>query len=117
VGRAHQYSAGGHDLGAEGGEFEHRLIADALDLAGIGDDARVGGVDAVHIGVDLADLGADGGGDGDCAGVAAAAAEGGDVALIGGALEAGDDDDAAAVEFALNAIALDGADTGAGVDG
>jgi hypothetical protein len=67
------------DLGAAGGQLEHLLVGDAVELAGAGDDARVGGEDAVDVGVDLADLGVERGREGDRRGVRAAAAEGGDL--------------------------------------
>ena len=54
-----------------------------VELAGLGHDARVGGVDAVDVGVDLAGVGVEDGGEGDGGGVGAAAAEGGDVDVFG----------------------------------
>ena len=57
-------------LGAERRELEHLFVADARDLARRRADVRVGRVDAVDVGVDLADVGADRGGDGDGGGVA-----------------------------------------------
>src|SRR5205807_1075791 len=95
-----------HDAGADAGQLEHLVVADGVDLARLGDDARVGGVDAVHVGVDFAaDLAVAGGGvvlhdggEGDGRRVRAAAAQGGDVVLLVDALEAGDDDDLAVVE-------------------
>ena len=60
--------------------------------------ARVGGVDAVHIGVDVATLGTDGGRDRNRRGVGAAAAKRGDApGLLMHALEAGNDRDLACV--------------------
>ena len=83
-------------LGAERRQLEHLLVADAVDLARVADDVRIGGVDAVDVGVDLADVGLERGGDRDAGGVGAAAAERGDVAVLVDALEAGDDGDLAA---------------------
>src|SRR5690606_34076894 len=91
-----------HDLGARPGELHEFVVGDFLQLPGGGDDARVGGVDAVHIGEDLAEIRLEGGGEGDGGKVGPAAAEGGDLALGGLALEAGDDDDVAGVEQAVN---------------
>ena len=86
-------------LGARGGQLEHLLVGDGVEPPGVRDDPRVGGEDAVHVGVDLADVGAQGGGDGDGGGVGAAAAERGDVlGVLADALEAGDDDDRALVQ-------------------
>ena len=66
--------------GAGRGHLEHLLEGDDGQLARVGHDARVGGEHAGDVGVDLADLGADRGGQRDRGGVRAAAAERGDVA-------------------------------------
>ena len=105
-----------HDLGAAGGELEHLLVGDLRQLARVEHDAGVGGVDAVDVGVDLAEVGLDGGGDRDGGEVRAAAAEGGDFALVRAALEAGDHDDLAFVEAGEQVAAGDAGDAGAGVD-
>ena len=56
------------------------------------DHARVAGIDAVDIGVDVAAVGADGGGNGHRRGIRSAAPQGGDAAgLLVHALETGDD--------------------------
>ena len=65
--------------GAGGGHLEHLLEGDDGELAGVGDDPRVGGEDAGDVGVDLAHLGVQRGGEGDGGGVGAAAAERRDV--------------------------------------
>src|SRR3546814_13864992 len=44
-------------LGADAREFEHFLIGHIAELARARDDARVGGVDAVDVGVDVAEVG------------------------------------------------------------
>jgi hypothetical protein len=87
------HGPGLQDLGAEGGEFEHLLEGDLVQLAGLGADAGVGGVDAVNVGVDVAAFGAEGGGEGDGGGVRSAPAQGGDPAFGADALEARDDHD------------------------
>ena len=82
------------DLRPRGRHLEHLLVGDGRQLARVGDDPRVGAEDAGDVGVDLADLGVEGGGEGDRGRVGAAAAERGDVAAVGrDALEAGDEDD------------------------
>ena len=58
----------------------------------------MGGVDALDVGVDLADLGAERGGERDGGQIGAAAAEGGDVLVGRDALEPGDEHDPALVE-------------------
>ena len=66
-------------------------------------DARIGGVDAVDVGADLAVLGAERGRHRDGRRIAAAAAERRDLAPVGHALIAGDDHDLAARELVLDA--------------
>src|SRR5450759_841479 len=51
-----------HDLGAERGEFEHFLVGDLVHAVRLRHHAQIGGVDAVHVGIDVAALGPDGGG-------------------------------------------------------
>jgi hypothetical protein len=66
-------------------------------------DARIGGVDAVHVRADLAVFGAERGGHRDGGRVAAAAAERRDLAAVRHALIAGDDDDLSARQLVLDA--------------
>ena len=82
------------DARARGGHLEHLLERDDGQLARVGHDPRVGAEDAGDVGVDLADVGADGGGQRDRGRVRAAAPERRDV--LGGrdALEAGHEHDA-----------------------
>ena len=67
---------------ARGGHLEHLLEGDRGELARVGHDARVGGEDAGHVGVDLAHLRAERRGDGDGGRVRAAAPQRGDVAGV-----------------------------------
>ena len=70
--------------------------------AGAGDDARVGAEDAVHVGVDLADVGAQRRGQRHSGGVRAAAAQGGDIpGALADALESGDQHDQPLVKRGL----------------
>ena len=78
-------------LGADAREFEHLFIGDAAELAGARDDARVGGVDAVHIGIDIAAIGADCRRDRDRRGIRTAATECGNPVFVGQTLKTGDD--------------------------
>ena len=81
-------------LGAGRGHLEHLLVGDGVQLRAFGHDARVGGEDAVHVGVDLADVGVQRGGQRDGGGVRAAAAQRGDVlGVLADALESGDQRD------------------------
>ena len=86
-------------LGAARRHLEHLLVADRVQPARVGHDPRVGGEDAVDVGVDLADVGIERRGQRDGGGVRAAAAERGDVlGVLADALEAGDQHDVALVE-------------------
>lgn len=105
-----------HNFGARAGEFKHFVIRDFLDFFGLRKDAGVGGVNAVDVGVDLAKVGADGGGDGDGGKVGSAAAECGEASVLGLPLEAGDDDDVAGVEELVDLFGGDVLDSGFGVD-
>ena len=111
----HLDAAQHHDLGAARGEFQHLVVGDEVELAGFGHDARIGGVDAVHVGEDLAGLGAQRRRQGDGRGVGAAAAERGDV--LGGrdSLEAGHEDDLVLLEGLVDAVRPDIEDLGLGV--
>ena len=94
-------------LGARRGHLEHLLVRDHSELARLGDDARIGGEDARHVGVDLARR-AQRRCESDGRGVRAAASERGDVHRVAReALEAGDEDDLAAVERFSHAIGAD----------
>ena len=68
-----------HHARAEAGQFEHLVVADPVDLAGLGHDPGVGRVDAVDVGVDLAGVGSEHGGQGHGGRVRAAAAQRRDV--------------------------------------
>ena len=62
-------------LGAERSHLQHFLEGDAVEPARLGHDARIGRIDAVDVGVDVAAVGADGGRDRHRARVRAAAAQ------------------------------------------
>ena len=100
-----------------GGELEGLLAGERLDAPGRGNDPGVGGEQAVDVGVDLADIGVEGGGERDGSGVGSAAAERGDVLDLVDALEAGDDGDGAGLDGAGDALGQDADDGGAPVLG
>ena len=106
-----------HHLGALVGELEHLLVVDLIDEPRVGDDPRVGRVDALDVGVDLAAVGAEGRGEGHGGRIGSAATERRHLAeeerLVGRALEAGHDDDAALLELLADAQRLDVRDPGA----
>ena len=106
---------GVHHAGPQACQLEHLVIADAVDLAGFGDDPGVGGVHAVHVGVDLAGGGAEHRGQGDGRGIGAAAAQGRDVVILIHALEPGNDDDLALGEGLGHAVIGDVLDPRFGV--
>ena len=104
------------DLRATGREFEHLLEGDGVELLGVGDDARIGGVHAVDVGVYLADVGLEGRRQRDGGGVGATATEGGDVlGVLRDTLESGDQHDLAVVERATDAARRDVDDLGLAV--
>ena len=107
--------AGLQHLGPQRGHLEHLVVGDAGQLARVGHHVGIGGVDAVHVGEDLAHVGLERGGERDAGEVGAAAAEGRDVPALGGALEAGHHRDAARVERGVDALGADALDAGAGV--
>jgi 2-polyprenyl-6-hydroxyphenyl methylase/3-demethylubiquinone-9 3-methyltransferase len=78
-------------LGPGGRHLQHLLVGDHVQLAGRAGHPRVGGVDAVHVGIDLADARPQRGGQRHRGGVRPAPAEGGHVPVGGDPLEAGDD--------------------------
>ncbi len=85
-------------LGAEARQLQHLVVGDARQLARRGHDVRVGGVDPVDVGENLAGVGLKRGGDRHRRRVGAAASQRGDVAVVVGALESRDHRDLALVE-------------------
>ena len=104
------------DLGPAGRHLEHLLVRDLGDALGAGHDARVGGEDAVDVGVDLAEVGPERGGERHGRGVGGTTAEGRDVlGVLGDALEPGHDDDVVLVERTRDAPGGDVDDPGVAV--
>ena len=106
-----------HDLGAERGQLQHFLKGNFVHAVRGFHHARIGGVDAVDVGVDVAALGADRGGNRHGRGIRTAAAERGDTAgFLMDALEAGDDRNLLQFVEALDQFgAIDVHDAGGGV--
>ena len=95
-------------LGPARGHLEHLLVGDGLEQSRVADDARVGRVDAVDVGVDLADVGLHGGGHRHGRGVRATAAEGGDLLGVhADALEPRDEGDMVLGEGGVDAPGRD----------
>ena len=87
--------------------LEHLVEGDVREFAGGGDDARVGAVDTLDVGVDLAGIRRQRRGQRDRRRVGAAAAQRRDVAAGRHALEAGHDRDPARVERLADPVGLD----------
>ena len=94
-------------LRAQARHLEHFLERHRVEPARFRHDARVGRVDAVDVGVDLALVGLERGGERDARRVRTAAAERRDVAVGIDALESGDDDDGAGGEIGANPVLVD----------
>ncbi len=104
-----------HHFGARGGHFEHFVVAYFLKFACGGNDARVGGINAIDVGKNLAEISFGGSGKGDGGEIGAAASEGGDAVVCGLALEPGDDANIARVEVAMELSGGDVGDFGLGM--
>ena len=92
------------DLGTVSGHFQGFFLGEGAQAVGLGDDARVGGEEAVDVRVDFAHVGVEGCGEGDGGCVGAAAAERCHVVVLGDALESGDDGDLAVLDGAGDAL-------------
>ena len=104
-------------LGAQGRHFQHLLIGDLFQATRFRDNARVGGIDAVHVGIDIAARRADTGGNRHSAGVGAAAAQGRDAGAGRHALESGDHGDLAILDRSLHVGGGDAFDAGRAMHG
>src|SRR3989475_547583 len=91
-----------HHLRAEAGELQHFVVGNLLEFARAGHDARVGRIDAVHVGVNLAKSGFQSRRQCDGGQVRPPAAERGDLAIGRLALKTGDDDHVAVVQILVN---------------
>ena len=72
----HGNGAGVQDLRTLRRQFKHLLVGDHIELAGLGNDARITGEDTVHVGEDVAPFGIEAGGKRHRAQVRSAAAPG-----------------------------------------
>ena len=97
---------------AGGRHLEHLVERDPGQLARLGHDPRIGGVHALHVGVDLAHLGVERGGQRDRGEVGGTPTHGRDLALGRHALETGDDRDLARGQRLADPVALDLDDLG-----
>ena len=104
-----------HHPGPETGQFEHLVVADRRQPTGLGQHPGIGGVDAVNVGVDLAEIGPEHRSQRHGRGVGTAAAECGDVAVLIDSLEACGDHDPAVVEEVADVVGGDRFDAGFGV--
>jgi len=97
-------------------QFEHFVIGNLGKLLRGRHDPGIGGVDTIDVGVDLAEIGLEGGGEGDGGEVGSATAEGGDLAIVGLALKTGDDHNIAGIEELMDLGGGNVADLGLGMD-
>ena len=109
---------GVHHAATAVGESSHGVVVEPLESPGARHQLGVGGHDAGHVLEDLAALGAERVGQRHCGGVAAAAAEGGDLlGLAADALEAGHHHDLARGQGLGQADRTHGEDAGVVVAG
>ena len=96
-------------------QFQHLVKGDLLQLTGVAHLARVGRVNAFHIGKDLAAVCVQGCCNGNCAGVGAAAAQSGDVVQLVQPLEASHNNNTVALQLRGDTLGLQTADACLGV--
>ena len=104
-----------HHPGPQTGQLEHLVVADPVDLAGLGHDPRVGRVDAIDVGIDLAAVGPQHGGECHRRRVGAAPAQRRDVVVLVDTLKAGHDHDLALAQRLGHPLGRDVPDPGLGV--
>ena len=104
-----------HHAGTQAGQFEHLVIAQLVQSLGTFHQSRIGRVDAIHVGVDLAACGTEHGGQGHGGGIAAATTERGNVLVLVNPLEAGSDHDIAVIQQLFNTGCRNRDDAGLGV--
>ena len=96
-------------------QFQHFIICDLVQLPGVGDDAGIRGVHAVHIRIDLAQIRPESRRQRYGAGVAAAAAQRCDVPQTIHALKARHQNDAVLIQFRPDPLGVDLLDPGIGM--
>jgi len=102
------------DFGPLTGELQHLVVGDTLHLAGGAAQIGVRGVDAVDIGVNLAEIGAKGRRQSHARGVGTAPAQGGQPAVAVHPLESGHDKHVIVVEHGFDGRGIDVLDAGLG---
>ena len=96
-------------------QFQHLVKGDLLQLTGVAHLARVGGINALHIRVDLAAVSVQGSGNRHSTGVGAAASQSGDVIQLVQALEACHHHHAVALQLGGDPLGLQPGDARLGV--
>ena len=104
-----------HHAGPQAGQLQNLVVADAVQLASLGHEPRIGREHAVDVGVNLAGVRIQHRRQRHGRRIAAAAAERRDVEILVDALEAGRDDDLAVVEQLLHPLGRDRLNAGLGV--
>src|SRR5690606_11402282 len=102
-------------LGAEAGHFQHLFKGDLLQPLRLGHDARIGGVNAIHIGVDLAFVGLECRCQRDAGGIGATTSKGSDIARFIYPLEAGNHHHTPGLEVLADVLRVDLHDARLGV--
>ena len=102
-------------LRTQRGQLQHFIEGDFLQLGGLGDLARVSRVDALHIGENLAAVGVQGGSQCHGGGIAAAAAQRGDIVRTVQPLKACHNHHAVAGQLTLDTLGVQPLDTRLGV--
>ena len=96
-------------------QFQHFIVCDLVQFSGVGDDAGIRGVHAVHIRIDLAQIRPESRCQCHGPGVAAAAAQRGDVPQTVHALKTCHQNDAVLIQFRPNPFSVDLLDSGIGM--
>ena len=104
-----------HHARPEARQLQHFVVGDRSQAAGFRQNPRVGRVDAVDVGVDLAQVGIEHGGQGHGRGVGAAAAERRDVAVLINPLKPGCDHDRPVGQQFLHVVGRDRLDARLGM--
>ena len=105
-----------HHLRAEARQFEHFVVGNFRQLLRGRHDARIGGINAVHVRVNLAEVGLERRCQRDGRQIRTAAAQRRDLAFRRLALETGDDDNVALFQKLVNFLWRDVVNFGLGVD-
>ena len=108
----HLHRAVVEDLGAQAGQLQHLVKGDLLQLFCPCNTAGIGSIYTIHIGVDLAQVRVERGGQRHRRGVRTAPAQSGNVVILVNALETGDQHNLSLIQFFLDALGAHSLDSG-----